>query len=155
MRRMCQFIILILCIIAIGAFYCGFRDDPNNYQPTKATIANKSLETMNAINNSRQMATGLNVFSQHIKYRMKVTYSYTIDDHTYNKSFYQPNKFVSRDEIKTHWSNYNIGDTLKVYYDIQHPSTSRKSIKNIKFGLRYYLCGLIALSFLVIIRKYY
>ena len=151
-NRRIFYVLCILCAIVVILFYWGYNDDPEAFRMVDGIISNKSLEVKNTVNNSRR-EDGLNVFKQDIKYRMKVSYVYEVDGEIMKGSFYDPNDFIDRDAIKIWWLDYEIGDSINVWYNVENPSQSRRTIKDIKFGLRYYLCGVIVLLLIRLIQK--
>lgn len=144
-------IIIVLASLAFYLFYLGYSekdtDYNNTYSRAVATITNKIVESADIIDKNDQL---LHVHNK--KFRIKIMYTYKVDDQTYNSYFYNDGKKDDVLDAEEYMQTAKVYDYIKritVFYQNDNPRKSYVNLDKIrenKTKLYYFMGGVVILA---------
>ena len=127
-------IIAIICLIYTYVNHIRFYN-LENYINAIGKITKRKIETLDQTSVTQKIG-GLNVFTNNIKFRLKTTFEYFVDNKKYTSYFYNDginNDYISNmKKLKKMWNYYTVNTLIDVYYNKHKHSNCYVKLKRIK-----------------------
>jgi hypothetical protein len=140
-------IIFIILVIAVYFIYLGYNEkyaDYNTiYSVTFGTIINKQIETKDIVEKDKKNAL---LFKHNKKFRLKITYTYKVDDKKYTGHFYNDgttSQYLDPEQYILIGKTYDLIRRVQIFYHNNKPHNSCISLSYIKnrWEKLYYIIG--------------
>lgn len=116
------FLIMILCLILLYIYNDNIINI-NNISATYATITNINTEYINTLKSCDNMYGKIQVYSNQLKYRVKINFKYNIDGNNYTGYVYVPDSnYHDYYEIKKLGKKLRQYAYIIIFYNKQNPN---------------------------------